>query len=829
MKNRSETRLSSHLLILAVLLALPAAAHSAGAAELDSSGNTDRYTITRHLDGELLKRHQNFGYTEEEIRKYFNYPQQFDYDTTGMAKGLIKAPPAPGTHPRVFFNPEDLPALRIKLSGSRPGKAQMDAIRKTLQDLITGPKAKYGKLYQDAANGVGGREIIEVEPACAIEYEAFRCLIDNDQTGAKKVSAALATLASVESTALDDDFAKEDQQNSKNPGKSTANANLAPGEKPFRDYQRTKTITQAGMLGLAYDFTYNWMTDVQRNTVRATIAKASANMTAIGDEGLPAFPATTSNWIPMHMRLILLTLSIEGERGYDPTTIERCAAGYRNYLSAGFFPAGEMYESMGKNFVCTENLVPIANRGDNLVALKQLRSQVDNYYLAAMDPWGGHFTFYDSLGGRGNTTPMFDVMVLKHYFPKDPAIDFVYRNTVGENYETFGKSVHFGHPFHLNDGVIQAIFGEEFDGTKSWDEALAAATAGKPLTYFSVDTGNMITRSAWTRDAVQLHFLTRCVAGGHQYCDRTHFSLHALGRYWGIYKPLRQVDEHYLPKNRSVILIDGKGPGMATSRCADMQDQPEATFIAADAKTAYNYTTGGNNRFPKGGQPAPFTGNDFRLTKSVKPWMDMPWSDLPNWQTSMKGSELWLPFNTVKRAYRTAGLVRGKHCYALIVDDFQQDEASHDYQWGMILEDDLAVDSVVTDSTAGSLRNDVILSAPEDTEGRHLLVRILNADGLVDPKTPASIDNYEIPNPPQNNIALKRLEITSHSVSPNFKVLLFPYRKGEDLPKTTWSRDRETVAVEWPDQTDMIRFTQGKDGRTRMVISRGNTILADLK
>ena len=49
-----------------------------------------------------------------------------------------------------------------------------------------------------------------------------------------------------------------------------------------------------------------------------------------------------------------------------------------------------------------------------------------------MDPWGGHFTFYDSLGGRGNTTPMFDLGVMKHLFPNDPAIDFVYRNTVGE-------------------------------------------------------------------------------------------------------------------------------------------------------------------------------------------------------------------------------------------------------------------------------------------------------------------------------------------------------------------------------------------------------------
>ena len=123
---------------------------------------------------------------------------------------------------------------------------------------------------------------------------------------------------------------------------------------------------------------------------------------------------------------------------------------------------------------------------------------------------------------------------------------------------------------------------------------------------------------------MQFHFLTRSVSGGHQYADRTHFSLHALGRYWAIYKPLRQVDEHYLPKNRSVILIDGEGPGTTMAKCVAMVDNPEATFIAADAKPAFDWGSGGNDRFPKDGQRVPFVGNDFHLEKIDLPWMDMP-------------------------------------------------------------------------------------------------------------------------------------------------------------------------------------------------------------
>ena len=787
-------------------------------AKLVPGVDADHFTAVRQLDPALLKRHQNFGYTEAEMRKYFNAPQEFEYDTSGMSKGLIKPPPTPGVHPRVLFYPEEVPALRKKLTESRPGKMAMNGIRKALTGLIAGPNAKYAAMYADAVQGKATPGLTGVEPACAIEYEAFRCLIDDDEAGAKRSAAALATLAEAEAAELDADFVREDAAEAKKA--SPANANLAPGERPYRDYQRTKTITQAGMLGLAYDFIYNWMTPAQRDTVRATIAKGSANMTAIGDEGLPAFPATTSNWIPMHMRLILLTLAIEGEAGYDPTTIERCAAGYRNYLSAGFFPGGEMFESMGKNFICTENLVPIANRGDNLLALKRLRVQTDDYYLASMDPWGGHFTFYDSLGGRGNTTPMFDVMVLKHYFPKDAALDFVYRNTIGENYEGIGTNVHFGHAFHLNDGVVQAIFAEEYDASKSWEEAQKSATAGKPLTYFSADTGNHITRSAWDKGALQLFFLTRSVAGGRVYCDRTHFSIHAQGRYWAIYKPLRQVEEHYAPKNRSVILVDENGPGMAMAKCLDMQDKPEATFVAADAGPSYAYTSGGNNRFPNNSVPVPFSGNDFRFLKSGKPWMDAPWSDLPNWQTSLKGSEQWLPHHPLQRAFRTAGLVRGKHPYTLITDDFQKDQEAHQFDWGMILEDDVMQVSTSPAET-------ILGEGKSGPDARYLLVRVLNAEGLG--SAPVSVEKFDLPNPPVKPISINRFSLRAHCVAPDFKMLLFPYRGNEERPKTTWNSDRSRLAIEWSDQKDLVVFSKAPDGRTRLRLTRDGNELAALR
>ena len=775
------------------------------------------YSVTERLDMEMVKRHANFGYTDEEIRKYFDYPQVFDFDADGLAAERLKAPPAPGAHPRVFFRADDLPALRRKLARTKPGKLQMDGIRTMLRKDLTGADAKFAALYDAAVRGDKKSEILDVRVACPIVYECFRCLIDDDEAGGKKAAAALTTLAELDAAALDEAFAQSDK---KAAAASPADAAKAAVKPPLRDFQETSGLTQNGLLALGYDFAYPWLTADQRDAVRRTLAKASAGMSILCAEGLPAFPANTSNWIPMHMRLILICCAIEGEEGSDPQTYRRCVAGYKRYLSVGLFPAGDTYESMGKNFLCAENLIPVANRGNNLLALKRVRAQIGGYYLHAMDPWGGHFTFYDSLGGRGNTTPMFDVLVVKHLFPKDPAIDFVYRNTVGEDYESFARPVAFGHPFFLMTGLVQAIFAEEY-APKSWDQARADAAAGKPLTFFSEGTGNLITRDAWDKDAVQLHFLTRCVSGGHQYADRTHFSLHALGRYWAIYKPLRQQEEHYQPKNRSVILIDGQGPGMAMARCAALDDAAGATFIAADAKPAYEWNTGGNDRFPKGGQRVPFVANDFRLHKSDLPWMDLPWSDLPNWQTSSKGSELWLPLGSVRRAFRTAGLVRGAHPYVLIVDDFQKDDDRHDYQWGMILEDDLVRDSTAHESSGGAFRDDAILGekGKSGPGARFLLVRVLNAEGR-DPAVAPAVEQYELPNTGQKPIEMHRLEFTCKAVAPDFKTLLFPYRDGQELPRTTWDAGRTRLIVEWGNQKDTVTFTKGADGRTRIAVAR---------
>ena len=123
---------------------------------------TGVYTVTERLDMAMVKRHDNFGYTDAEIQKYFDYPQVFEYDATGLAPGAIKAPPPPGVHPRVLFHPDDLPALRRRLVETKPGKMQMDGIRAMLARDLTGPNARFGALYEGAARGDENPALLDV-------------------------------------------------------------------------------------------------------------------------------------------------------------------------------------------------------------------------------------------------------------------------------------------------------------------------------------------------------------------------------------------------------------------------------------------------------------------------------------------------------------------------------------------------------------------------------------------------------------------------------------------------------------------------------------------
>jgi hypothetical protein len=794
-----------------------------------AAASTDDDTLVEPLDMEMVRRHGGFGYDSAEIEKFFSTPLVIERDPSGLNQSLLSPPPPSGVHPRVLFNPEDMPDIRRRLEDTACGRLVMRNIRKHLDKQLRDPTSPLTAQYEELSIGQLGPPA-DGDPnrngvGFLLLYECFRCLIDDDATGGRKAAAAVATLARHVETRIEEEIAKQKDRAARNDFRIVA---LGP--------------TFEGTLGLMYDFAHGFMDDSQRTAVRRAVAKGSAGMTFVGCETLRSLTTNTSNWSPWSARMLFLCCAIEGEGGYDPAAYERCVAAVTGNVGT-IYPGGEAFEGWGKNFMFLEHLAIVAKRGKNLLTSRNLRDVFRRHYIAAMDPWGGRFTFYDSISGTGSRISRnADVVLYHHVFPDDAAGAFCYRNQVLEGYEALTEKdrINTRHPFALTDPLICAIYACDVDCDEPWDQAMARVVEGRPLTQFSEDTCNLITRSSWSPDAVFFSYQNRAVMGGHVYADRSHFNLYADGRYWAIYRTLRQVKEHYKPGNRSVVMIDGQGPSTPPARCVAFTDVPEATFIATDLSVPWNYSS--NYVEPTRDRGAtvalPHSWNHFRLHPSPLPCMELPIEGGPNWLTSRKPEPLpknpppfvgWTARTPgIVRAYRTAGLVRGVRPYAVVVDDIQLDAEVHDFSWNLTIADDVVLGKARRVGGDDWPMAELVLeekSPPPDGRERRLLVRFLEARGVLE--EPATIETVTLPDGWHGKpMSFPKLVVRSKAVAPNFKAVLVPLSDGQPPPKTIWNDDHTVLTVAWPDQADTIAFSPHRDGRTRLAVARdGRTVI----
>jgi hypothetical protein len=256
-----------------------------------------------------------------------------------------------------------------------------------------------------------------------------------------------------------------------------------------------------------------------------------------------------------------------------------------------------------------------------------------------------------------------------------------------------------------------------------------------------------------------------------------------------------------------------------------MVDEPLATFGVGDARWAYSHAAGSDDDLP-----VQVTPNDSRLRPSPLPWMDKPWSFLPAWNTGMKGGDRhghWREHHPVQYAYRTAGLVRGRHPYALIVDDYRKDDQEHLYQWLMQVPEDVHIVS----RSAGTPGQDQVLDLllGERDGDRRLLLRVLAAGCAPDEaklvQTESKLESYE--HVFRNNvITYQRISLPLNSALGHFKVLLYPHRKGDLLPRTQLDHDQLHIRV--GTQRDHFHFQPAADGRTRLSMTRNESKRLDV-
>jgi hypothetical protein len=108
-----------------------------------------------------------------------------------------------------------------------------------------------------------------------------------------------------------------------------------------------------------------------------------------------------------------------------------------------------------------------------------------------------------------------------------------------------------------------------------------------------------------------------------------------------------------------------------------------------------------------------------------------------------------------------------------------------------------------------------------------LLVRVLNYNTAAGNAAAPSI--VELPNMtgPSKYQPIRRLVIPADSVSPDYKVLFYPFLPGDPMPETIWDPDHKGVTVKLAGQTDHIQFTPGTSGLTHLSITReGNPLVS---
>jgi len=202
-----------------------------------------------------------------------------------------------------------------------------------------------------------------------------------------------------------------------------------------------------------------------------------------------------------------------------------------------------------------------------------------------------------------------------------------------------------------------------------------------------------------------------------------------------------------------------------------------------------------------------------------------------NWGPTMR-----IEGNPVQYAFRSAGIVNGKHPYALVVDDLSKDGKEHLYDWLMqvpagtrMLPASISTSnaplSVILSRSAGPGEWDRMSppeKLPKDAPG--LMVCFLGLE--IGEASHASYNEVGSENAPirveqlagsttAGSSPLKtRLVASQKATDLRFRILLIPIRGGESLPKVSYYSKSATATVEWSGQKDELRFTIGKDQRT---------------
>lgn len=789
-------------------------------------------------------------------------PLKVTYNTEGMRK----LPPLPKEgHPRMFFTDGERQMHRDRLEKTKAGKHAMKVLNACIS-LMKGTydnKAEYAK--PDIGKGRWGTRGFlplfrygnfgnERNKKIWAAYSSNRVRF-MDRTERIKAGILVENKNSKTGKVKDRNFkvnmgllALEAYRcwvwNDKEGAKLAANALESSMHEALKkaDVKRGRVGNAGFNFATCYDMLYNYMSPEARSMAQSIMIVNNYDNNQYGCFQDAA--SSTSNWTTFSYR-INSWLPLETHPAFNDLMYKSYVRGMHNFLTYGWFRRGPCYEGMGKNQLGGDIAYVLTRRGENVIGHPHLLANMRDYMPHAIVPWGGQFVAYDRLGGRRllNAT---DILPIKYMYPDDKKIDWVYRNTVYEDYSFTYRNIHS--EFHIdnirvegwvNNALLTVMFLSDYIQDNNDPGKL-----GIEESFFGPQRGLMITRSDWTKKAAYLHHHCRGASGGHVFADRNNIVFGGKGRMF-----IRNGSHSYKTHQNNVVTIDNWSNG-APVKMIDYKRTPFATFSCGDAKPSYDWKFGkvgswgqytpeeieeARAKIPEGWEENTFTFNDFSYENEPVAHFNQSSFSRCDW---LKPGKINAQIrqrrtNAVKKAFRSAGVVRGAHPYALIVDDIAaSDDKEHEYTWHARLPEDLAL----TGSDTIQL-NDNGKPVAKNKKGNHpvQVLTVMGAEALV------KLDQYGRYVPPHGTPAMKviilnqdgkvvnpRLEVDEGrmlrfgtvSKAPNYKVILYPYLHGkEGTPSISFTADGDYV-IEVGKQKDIIIFKENNSGRTGFSIRR---------
>jgi len=739
----------------------------------------------------------------------WRYLPKKKYDYAGLRmQELGSEVPAPGVHPRVLFGPEDIPAISSRVRSSVTGSMSLVEMEYLLSQSFLDPNtpdgAAFARLSAGQLDGVvfenhrvaGAKPGIYSShvaylPNCLTSMALYCLLTNNDELGAR-TATAISNYYRVLEPQID---------------------HLNDQPDVYCTHWRGMHHLVAHMdLGMAYDFAGKWMTDVQKALMRRVIAKAVSGRRGYGQDGPVRFRDV--NWVTWDLTIFLANLAIEGEEGFDPEVYASGLETVRAFLQWGIDEHGLVYESNGKSAAGLQfqllSMIALARRGENMLGhphwRQMMKAQVqctapDRTITASRGTYGGHPLNRQT------------VAAFKVFYPQDKCVDFLLgppdpaRGFDAEAYhlqlpETPGR---MRLPSPVYPGMAKTVL-YDADGT-----SVTRARLHLPLDFSDSVQGMFSSRSDDSERALWINMQARpdlYLGAGHMHHDAGSFYLQADGVTWGRDSLLPKERES---KNHSVILIDGIGQD------GDLGETPvkvkylgaaldrQGAIATADLKYAYDYVWTTQIRRWDEPHARSYQWEIETDPEIVKIFKGTQRYRVNHWEGPLHNP--WFPtlrasFNPVRYAFRSTGLIRGRHPYAVVVDDIRKDDESRLYEWQMI-----GGFHTVTLPELGS--EDLVLSAVPEAEiaagSPMLLIR------EVGPSVCTLANSQE----------RERTTIATEAVDPRFRVLMIPMRKGQEIPRTFVDTLNNSVELRWSDQTDRLVFEVGKDERTRVRVMRG--------